>query len=343
MRLLAEHRTTLGATELRAQVSGQGEELARLGLRLAVEDADPQRVLAWFEECRASAIRLRPVRPPDDETIAAELAELRRVASLAQAEGLPASLPATSGAASQARGVDQAAYRRAPGGAEVSVHARSAAEIGAMLGDRALIAYFDLDGALHAVTVVGAGRSSTGSARQRRRGRARCAPFLPAAARTADEPGPVRARRCTPLRCAADASTRHCCGRWRRRRRATARRRADRQPARDAVGDRAQPRRPGVTVAAVGRLVGRRRGAAARARRPLERAAVTVGPGLPFARRGRGRGRPLRRRRALVRPGGDRPEVLARSRPPTLPISPPTARSGPTTRSSPRSRSPTAR
>ena len=155
MRLLAEHRTTLGATELRAQVSGQGEEIARLGLRLAVEDADPRRVLAWFEECRASAIRLRPVRPPDDETVAAELAELRRVASLAQAEGL-AGVDARHLRRRQAELEEsiRRRTRRAPGGAEVLVHARTAVEIGALLGDRALIAYFDLDGTLHAVTVV---------------------------------------------------------------------------------------------------------------------------------------------------------------------------------------------
>ena len=79
MRLLHDYRVALGATELRAQVGEQIEELAALGLRLALEDADPVRVLAWLEECRAGSLGLRPVRPPDNEELAGELAELRRI------------------------------------------------------------------------------------------------------------------------------------------------------------------------------------------------------------------------------------------------------------------------
>ena len=79
LRALEEHRMTLGATELRAHASGHGEELATLGLRLALESGSAARVLAAAERRRAAGLLLRPARPPDDAELAAELAELRRV------------------------------------------------------------------------------------------------------------------------------------------------------------------------------------------------------------------------------------------------------------------------
>ena len=79
LRALEAHRMTLGATELRAHASGHGEELATLGLRLAVESGSAARVLAAAERRRAAGLLLRPARPPDDAELADELAELRRV------------------------------------------------------------------------------------------------------------------------------------------------------------------------------------------------------------------------------------------------------------------------
>jgi len=79
LRVLDAHRLTLGATELRAHASGHGEDLATLGLRLALASGSPARVLAAAERRRAAALLLRPVRPPDDAPLAADLAELRRV------------------------------------------------------------------------------------------------------------------------------------------------------------------------------------------------------------------------------------------------------------------------
>ena len=79
LRALEAHRMTLGATELRAHASGHGEELAMLGLRLAVESGSAERVLAGAERLRAAGLLLRAARPPDDEELAADLVELRRV------------------------------------------------------------------------------------------------------------------------------------------------------------------------------------------------------------------------------------------------------------------------
>ncbi len=77
LKVLDDHRATFGATDLRAHASGHRVELAELGLAMAVTDGRPELVLQWAEEGRASHLLLRPVRPPDDPTLARDLAELR--------------------------------------------------------------------------------------------------------------------------------------------------------------------------------------------------------------------------------------------------------------------------
>jgi hypothetical protein len=64
LRLVDDHRATLGASDLRATASELGVELARLGLRIALERDAPNVVLAWSERLRASALLLEPVTPP---------------------------------------------------------------------------------------------------------------------------------------------------------------------------------------------------------------------------------------------------------------------------------------
>jgi tetratricopeptide (TPR) repeat protein len=77
LRVLDEHHATLGATDLRAYASGHRTDLADLGLRIAVEDGNPYRVLAWAEHGRASHLLLAPARPPDDPKLVAALGDLR--------------------------------------------------------------------------------------------------------------------------------------------------------------------------------------------------------------------------------------------------------------------------
>jgi hypothetical protein len=155
MRLLHEYRAALGATELRARVTGRAEDLARLGLRLALEDEDARRALTWSEEWRAGALQLRPVRPPDNAELADELAELRRVAAEAQDAAL-AGRDASGLRHRQAalEGSIRRRTRRAPGSRDAVARAHAPAELEPLLGDRALISYLQLDGALHAVSVV---------------------------------------------------------------------------------------------------------------------------------------------------------------------------------------------
>ena len=176
LRALEQHRLTLGATELRAHASGHGEELATLGLRLALESGSAARVLAAAERRRAAGLLLRPARPPDDAALAAELAELRRVtADLDESlrDGRPepalirrqAQLEAPSAAAPcarrrTARQRPTRARRRTPPPerrADDRATPRGAPRVAALadaLGERVLVEFFALDGRLHAVTVA---------------------------------------------------------------------------------------------------------------------------------------------------------------------------------------------
>jgi tetratricopeptide (TPR) repeat protein len=86
--LLDAHRLTLGASELRAQATAAGAELAELAQAAALRSGRPRALLRWSERWRATALAVPAVRPGDDQELAADLAAARDVASrLAQAEG----------------------------------------------------------------------------------------------------------------------------------------------------------------------------------------------------------------------------------------------------------------
>jgi tetratricopeptide (TPR) repeat protein len=83
-RVMEQQRATLGATELRVHVASHANDVATLGIQIAVRSRSPRRVLDWAERWRAGALGLRPVRPPADEELAAALAELRQVSGEAE-------------------------------------------------------------------------------------------------------------------------------------------------------------------------------------------------------------------------------------------------------------------
>ncbi|MBW8804429.1 MAG: CHAT domain-containing protein [Catenulisporales bacterium] len=159
LRVHAENNAVLGATDLRAHAAARGEELATLGLRLALERGDARAVLRWAETWRAASLRRRPVRPPDDEQLAADLAQLRRVvADLATIES-----PAMRGAArSEVSRLNAERLRLEAAVRDRSRYARGAyapeppfapAALAETLGERVLVEFMRLDDDLHAVTV----------------------------------------------------------------------------------------------------------------------------------------------------------------------------------------------
>ncbi len=157
-----QHRAALGATELRVHTAVHGEELASLGMELALADGDPHKVLGWAERWRAGALRWRPVRPPDDAELAALLAELRHVAGREEQErldGEDARACRQQRQALERQLVDRARRRSGPFGlASATV---DAAELARVLGSRVLVEYLAVDGELMAITVT-AGSTGTG-------------------------------------------------------------------------------------------------------------------------------------------------------------------------------------
>ena len=158
LEVLDEHRLTLGASELRAQATARGGELAALAQRHAVRVRRPRMLLSWTERWRATAITVPAVRPSADAELNVDLAALRGVISRleeAQRDGAPTG--PLQREQLRLEGVVRARSLRAPGMAGVG---RAVVDVGALLdqlGEAQLVEIVDVDGSLR-VLVCGAGR-----------------------------------------------------------------------------------------------------------------------------------------------------------------------------------------
>ncbi|ACU74160.1 Tetratricopeptide TPR_4 [Catenulispora acidiphila DSM 44928] len=159
LRVHQENNAVLGATDLRAHAAARGEELAKLGLQLALKRGDARAVLRWAETWRAASLRRRPVRPPDDEQLAADLAELRRVVAELAAVEAPTARGSARTEVSRLNGErlrleaairDRSRYARGTYAPEPPF---SPATLAGALGTRVLVEFMRLDDDLHAVTV----------------------------------------------------------------------------------------------------------------------------------------------------------------------------------------------
>jgi hypothetical protein len=154
--VLDGHHAVLGATDLRAHAAGNRGELADLGLRMALGDGRPRRIFEWLERGRAGYLVPHPVRPPEDPALAAALAELREtVATLNQAPEAVARTGALLRRQVRLERQIRDRLRQLPagfGGPPPGL-VRPEALAGA-LAERALLEYGQLDGVLHAVTLV---------------------------------------------------------------------------------------------------------------------------------------------------------------------------------------------
>ena len=74
---LSQFQATFGSQDVQAAASVHGRELARLGLRTAVETGSPAAIFQWLERARGVTTRLPAVRPPADAEFARELGEFR--------------------------------------------------------------------------------------------------------------------------------------------------------------------------------------------------------------------------------------------------------------------------
>ena len=156
LRALADHDATLGATELRVHAATRGEELAALGLRLALDDGRPAEVLRWADRHRGRVLRRRPVRPPQDAVVARDLAALRQLGG--ELEAVAADGGDVSALLRRQVVLEEAVRRRtrqAAGTGSSSRRSWKMGDVAAALGGRVLVALVDVEGQLRAVTVKG--------------------------------------------------------------------------------------------------------------------------------------------------------------------------------------------
>jgi tetratricopeptide (TPR) repeat protein len=158
LEVLDDHRLTLGASELRAQATARGGELAMLAQRYAVLAGPPRMLFSWTERWRATALAVPAVRPSSDAELNAKLAALREVTSrLEQARRDGATTGPLQREQLRLEGVVRARSLRAPGMAGTG---RAVIDVGALLdqlGPAQLVEIVDVGGSLH-VLVCGAGR-----------------------------------------------------------------------------------------------------------------------------------------------------------------------------------------
>jgi tetratricopeptide (TPR) repeat protein len=154
--LVADYRASLGATDLQAVAARRVEQLAELGLRAALLDGRPSTVFSWAERTRAAHL-LTPPKPPDDPVLSHDLGELRQVLALrleAVQAGRAVQPELVARQVALERAVRDRSRRSAPAGDPSSSKVSTSRHVAAELGDRVLVEYLNVDGGLHAVTIV---------------------------------------------------------------------------------------------------------------------------------------------------------------------------------------------
>lgn len=156
LRIVERYQATLGATELRAHVSIHRGALAHEGLRVSIEEGRPRDVLSFVERGRASALLLRPPRPPDDAELSRQLADLRTTMTEIEdrrGQGRPVADLVQRQVRAERAIADRC--RRFPAVAGPNqTPIRRISELVDALGELALVEYIEFDDTLFAVTLV---------------------------------------------------------------------------------------------------------------------------------------------------------------------------------------------
>jgi hypothetical protein len=153
LQVVAANQSGFGGIELRARAGALGQDLARTGLRMALESGRPGRVLEWAEHWRAGSLRLPRLRPPADPESARILTELRRLSASSREAAL-------QGRADQALAAEisenehrlRKRWRHLPG-SNRSAPSFDRQLLEEALGPRVLIEYVVLEGQVAAVVV----------------------------------------------------------------------------------------------------------------------------------------------------------------------------------------------
>jgi tetratricopeptide (TPR) repeat protein len=151
--VLDEHRFTLGASELRAQATVHGAELAALAQRHAAGAGRPRLLLTWSERWRATALAVPAVRPLADAELNASLAALRTVTRKLEEErsqGKPS--PSLQREQQRLEKEVRASSLRSRGARSSGQAPFSPGDLLDRLGPAVLLEIVDIDGSLYVLT-----------------------------------------------------------------------------------------------------------------------------------------------------------------------------------------------
>jgi tetratricopeptide (TPR) repeat protein len=147
---LHEWQSSFGSLDLQSTLVGHGRDLAREGLRLALDDGRPSLLFEWSERARALVSRVAPVRSPADPQVASDLTELRLLQGVDPGQSTP---DARRIAELRARVRQRSWYGE--GGGAVGEPARLDEVQAALAGcDAALVAHLVVDDRVAAVVVT---------------------------------------------------------------------------------------------------------------------------------------------------------------------------------------------
>lgn len=155
LRVVDRHRATLGASDLRARASGDGVELAELGVRMALGTGRAADVLVAAERWRAGSLATSAARVGGEREIDHDLAELRRLA--AQLRGVEATQVDRAALLADVERLERritAVTRMAPGDPRAIGRRLDLAGLRRRLGEATLVEYVDIDGTLTAVVAT---------------------------------------------------------------------------------------------------------------------------------------------------------------------------------------------
>jgi tetratricopeptide (TPR) repeat protein len=166
LRDLQTHQSRLGSVDLQTSVVRHGAALADMALADAIRAGRPAAALQCLERTRAITTRLPPVRPPEDERMAAMLEELRHLRLELRQQEASGEVDRSTLVSLRAscRSLERAAAARERtlvGSGDVTAEA-SAGEVRAALADPvgepgSLVALVDVEGRTWAVVVQAAG------------------------------------------------------------------------------------------------------------------------------------------------------------------------------------------
>jgi tetratricopeptide (TPR) repeat protein len=156
LRAVDAHRSTFGASELRARAGRLGQPLSTLGLRLAIDSGNPSSALRWAERGRAASIGAAPdAARNDDGAVGAAFDAIRRTRlELAELAGAADDHRATVLTAQLAElEADVTRRVRQRQGGRTFGDRFDHASLRRSLGNRTIVEFVEIDGDVHAIVV----------------------------------------------------------------------------------------------------------------------------------------------------------------------------------------------